>query len=170
MAHDGGDAGDRALRAIANWARESGAVLHILTVLKPGDVHETSRGDLVHSMTPAATTTGQLLPTGEPLPRLAEDRSQAIDAILGSTRERLAANAAELAPGVSVVVHAEVDDQVGDALIAWAGKLGCELIAVGSHGRTGLTHALMGSVAEKVVRHSPVPVLVVGPKVESGQS
>ena len=36
-----------------------------------------------------------------------------------------------------------------------------DLIIVGSHGRTGLKHVLLGSVAEKVVRHAPCPVLVV---------
>jgi universal stress protein A len=35
-----------------------------------------------------------------------------------------------------------------------------DLIIMGTHGRTGLTHALMGSVAEKVVRLAPCPVLV----------
>ena len=35
------------------------------------------------------------------------------------------------------------------------------MIVMGTHGRTGLKRALIGSVAERVVRHSPVPVLVV---------
>lgn len=36
-----------------------------------------------------------------------------------------------------------------------------DLVVIGTHGRTGLTHALLGSVAEKVVRHAPCPVLVM---------
>lgn len=36
-----------------------------------------------------------------------------------------------------------------------------DLIVVGTHGRTGLTHALLGSVAENVVRNAPCPVLTV---------
>lgn len=36
-----------------------------------------------------------------------------------------------------------------------------DLIVMGTHGRTGLKHALMGSVAEKIVRTSPCPVLTV---------
>jgi nucleotide-binding universal stress UspA family protein len=39
---------------------------------------------------------------------------------------------------------------------------GADLIVVGSHGRKGLPRALLGSVSEKVVRLSPVPVLTVG--------
>jgi universal stress protein A len=36
-----------------------------------------------------------------------------------------------------------------------------DLIVIGTHGRTGLKHVFIGSVAEKVVRHAPCPVLVV---------
>jgi nucleotide-binding universal stress UspA family protein len=40
-----------------------------------------------------------------------------------------------------------------------------DLIVVGSHGRTGLGKLLLGSVAENILRHSPCPVLTVGPRV-----
>jgi nucleotide-binding universal stress UspA family protein len=36
-----------------------------------------------------------------------------------------------------------------------------DLIVIGTHGRTGLSHAVMGSVAERVVRHAECPVLTV---------
>lgn len=36
-----------------------------------------------------------------------------------------------------------------------------DLVVVGTHGRTGLTHVLLGSVAEKLARLSPVPVMIV---------
>jgi len=35
------------------------------------------------------------------------------------------------------------------------------MIVLGSHGRTGITHMMMGSVSEKVVRKAPCPVLTV---------
>jgi nucleotide-binding universal stress UspA family protein len=41
---------------------------------------------------------------------------------------------------------------------------GADLIVMSTAGRTGLSHLLIGSVAEKVVRHSPVPVLTVRPR------
>ena len=42
-----------------------------------------------------------------------------------------------------------------------------DLIVMGTHGRTGLRHALIGSVAERVVREAACPVLTVRPKVHS---
>jgi nucleotide-binding universal stress UspA family protein len=42
-----------------------------------------------------------------------------------------------------------------------AGETACDLIVMGTHGRTGLRRALMGSVAEHVMRGAPCPVLVV---------
>lgn len=42
----------------------------------------------------------------------------------------------------------------------FAAKGGYGLVVVGTHGRTGLAHLLLGSVAQKIVHHSTVPVLV----------
>jgi nucleotide-binding universal stress UspA family protein len=50
-------------------------------------------------------------------------------------------------------------------IAAAATETGADLIVIGTHGRRGLAHALLGSVAEKVVRTAPCPVLTVhGPK------
>jgi nucleotide-binding universal stress UspA family protein len=60
--------------------------------------------------------------------------------------------------------HAYTDAVVGQpaaAIIDYAGATGTSLIVMGTHGRTGLAHLLMGSVAEQVVRTAPCPVLTV---------
>ena len=48
-------------------------------------------------------------------------------------------------------------------VVRYAKENEIDLIVIGTHGRTGLTHALMGSVAEKVVRKATCPVLTVRP-------
>jgi len=45
----------------------------------------------------------------------------------------------------------------------YAEEMHADLIIMGTHGRTGLRHALLGSIAEKVVRRAPCPVLTVRP-------
>ncbi|MBT3355235.1 MAG: universal stress protein [Candidatus Scalindua sp.] len=46
-------------------------------------------------------------------------------------------------------------------IISTAKKKEIDMIVIGSHGRTGLKHMMMGSVSEKVVRKAPCPVLTV---------
>lgn len=46
-------------------------------------------------------------------------------------------------------------------IIRYANKAEIDLIVIGTHGRTGIKHMLLGSVAEKVVRKAPCPVLTV---------
>jgi nucleotide-binding universal stress UspA family protein len=47
------------------------------------------------------------------------------------------------------------------AILAYAESNACDLIIMGTHGRNGLNRFMMGSVAEAVLRKSPVPVLTV---------
>lgn len=49
-------------------------------------------------------------------------------------------------------------------IIRYAQEQDVDLIVLGTHGRTGLVHVLLGSVAEKVVRKAPCPVLTVHPQ------
>lgn len=64
-------------------------------------------------------------------------------------RERLRAT--------STVVYGPVSTTIVDM----AGDMANDLIVMGTHGRTGVTHALLGSVAERVVRLASCPVLTV---------
>ena len=49
-------------------------------------------------------------------------------------------------------------------IIDYAKSEGIDLIVMGTHGRSGIEHILIGNVAEKVVRKSPCPVLTIRPK------
>jgi nucleotide-binding universal stress UspA family protein len=60
--------------------------------------------------------------------------------------------------------HAHADAVLGmpaAAIVDYAAATHASLIVMGTHGRTGLAHLLMGSVAEQVVRTAPCPVLTV---------
>ena len=48
-------------------------------------------------------------------------------------------------------------------IVRYAQRHGIDLIVMGTHGRTAIARALLGSVAEKVVRHAPCPVLTIRP-------
>lgn len=66
----------------------------------------------------------------------------------------------ELGRGLSVVT-AVASGLVARQIAAYARKNAIDLIVIGIHGRTGVTRALLGSVAEAVVRHAPCRVLTV---------
>ncbi len=46
-------------------------------------------------------------------------------------------------------------------ILEYAAEVDCELVVMGTHGRRGFTHVLLGSVAEEVLRHAPCAVLTV---------
>jgi len=53
-----------------------------------------------------------------------------------------------------------LEDECIRSVMAAARQIKADLIVVGSHGRSGISRALLGSVAEGILRHSNVPVLV----------
>jgi nucleotide-binding universal stress UspA family protein len=50
---------------------------------------------------------------------------------------------------------------VADVIVDQVGQHHCDLVTIGTHGRRGFARLALGSDAEQVVRHSPVPVLLV---------
>jgi nucleotide-binding universal stress UspA family protein len=56
-----------------------------------------------------------------------------------------------------------VDGDPAREILRLAKEVGCDLIVMGTHGRTGLERLLMGSVAEQVSRKAPCPVLTAKP-------
>ena len=59
------------------------------------------------------------------------------------------------------VTHFNEFGDTADGIISCSKEFGADLIVIGTHSRTGIDRLLMGSVAEHVVRHSDIPVLVV---------
>ena len=93
--------------------------------------------------------------------------TQAWSAVVAQAVREAQASLALREPGWKEVVH-ESSIRRGDT---WAelSKVVCEehidMIVVGTHGRTGVSKALLGSVAEKIFRHAQCPVLTIGPNV-----
>lgn len=77
----------------------------------------------------------------------------------GAAAVKSVADAAEAA-GVEAVT-AVVGGHPSDEIIDYATDNDVDLIVMGTHGRSGLRHFMLGSVAEKVVRHANDPVMLV---------
>lgn len=88
------------------------------------------------------------------------------------TRESLLAEIEERGREAVAEVEAMADEDVdvvtsvrsgvpSETIIEYADEGDVDVIVMGTHGRTGLRHALLGSVAERVIRNATVPVLVV---------
>jgi nucleotide-binding universal stress UspA family protein len=69
------------------------------------------------------------------------------------------------AAGIAIEARSTLGDVV-DCILAAAAEDGADLIIMGTHGRTGLAHVFLGSLAEKILRASPIPVLTVREKAD----
>jgi nucleotide-binding universal stress UspA family protein len=89
---------------------------------------------------------------GKPVTEIvSEDASRQMDELL-----------AELSPEQHARLHAKlVDGDPVDTIVEMSKSGTYDLIAMGTHGRRGLSHLVIGSVAEKVVRQAACPVLTV---------
>jgi nucleotide-binding universal stress UspA family protein len=77
-------------------------------------------------------------------------------------KRRLLALIAEEVPDAAGTIPVEIEaGYVAHTILRKIDKDHFDLVVMGTHGRTGLSHVLMGSVAERVVRLSPVPVMTV---------
>jgi nucleotide-binding universal stress UspA family protein len=75
--------------------------------------------------------------------------------------EKLALALREKHPGIKVELDVGGAGEPAKGIISEAERLGVDHIVVGTHGRKGVAHLVLGSVAERVVREAKVPVLVV---------
>jgi nucleotide-binding universal stress UspA family protein len=83
------------------------------------------------------------------------------DFALAGARERLDDLAARLRKDELEVSTIATTGRPYEEVLRTAEEVGADLIVMGTHGRTGLRHLMTGSVTEKVVRRSPIPVLTV---------
>ena len=124
-----------ALEAGLALARNAGAKVQLLHVVEPA------------AMAPVALA--GLIPEGSILDRIEENARELMDKLV---KEKGAGLDIE---GTVVVGPAATE------IASIAERSGADLIVIATHGRTGLKHTLMGSVAERLLRYAPCPVLVI---------
>jgi nucleotide-binding universal stress UspA family protein len=187
---DGSEFSLSVLGPLRQLAEGLGAHVTLLTVLKPvsgipeGPTAEAR--DLTPAGGPLSTATvlpeavvpgvGSLPPgitdpttiAPGPLPALAarwaESPHQAAESVEAEARDELSNLAAPLVEaGIEVEVTVLTNSQPAKAIIQFATDGGFDLIAMATHGRTGLGHLVHGSVAGDVLRSGIAPVLMVRP-------
>ncbi|HTI72743.1 MAG TPA: universal stress protein [Candidatus Limnocylindria bacterium] len=125
---------DKALEYGKAFARQFEAKLILVHVLEP-------------MVVPAEMGYGFVPPPEDSLP-------------LAVLREKLAKLASSLGTDLNVSSQVRIGRPWSEVVEA-AKESSANLLVVATHGRTGLQHVLLGSVAEKIIRHAPCPVLVV---------
>lgn len=130
---------DAALDYARALAETFGASLHLLHVIEPS--HETGAFSNEAYIAVEAPGAYEML--------VKEAQSKFAHRVLPTDRARYGATT-EVMTGTSA-----------DTIVEFAADQRIDLIVMGTHGRTGIAHLLMGSVAEHVVRDAPCPVLTV---------
>jgi universal stress protein A len=137
-----------------DFSRAADAALGVGAALAAGRGGELV---VVHAMPPVYTLTG--IPSEPGVPSWVPPKQ-----LLAETREHLEELVARVAKAhrVAAVECLVVVGQPFQCILKAARRVDC--IVMATLGRTGLSHLLIGSVAEKVVRYAPVPVLTIGAK------
>jgi nucleotide-binding universal stress UspA family protein len=135
--------------------------VHLLMVLDPRRAQGIAQHPVDDSPPTVATTRGPSI--SAPLPRIAESHGEALSRIHTEAEETLRGVANTEFPSAKTVIHATWSGKPADAICELANNLDIDLIAMATHGRSGISHLLAGSVTEGVIRTSGKPLLVVGP-------
>ncbi|MBA3539146.1 MAG: universal stress protein [Deltaproteobacteria bacterium] len=92
-----------------------------------------------------------------------KDDDEANETELNATLQGLAPRGASGMPTHRVITHVLRGDDAATVVAQAAARIGADVICIASHGRTGITRALVGSVADRLLRATRVPVLVLRP-------
>jgi nucleotide-binding universal stress UspA family protein len=120
----------------------------VRALLLPTDFSDTSRAAARIARTYAAA-----LAANVHVLHVAESGEHATTAVLGPEAEGFG-------PRIGVTTAVRFGDPA-PAIVEYARTQGIDLIVMGTHGRTGVSRALLGSVTERVMRSAPCPVLAV---------
>lgn len=163
---DGSHFSEGILDTVRRTAPPLHADVELMTVGRSRSARETPVSYAVRQPVPQATTTGTPLNVpslSDILPHAAESREQAVERVEGEALQYLHSLQASMGD-IPTTVYVAFANDPADAIIARAREQGVDMIAMATHGHTGVRHAVTGSVCEKVIRSGVAPVLVVRPK------
>lgn len=163
VAVDGGRYSEEIMEAVAHLMRDSDEV-HVLSVVDPSaarDTYSASGGPARHTSGQVVTAIGSTMPSQELRRGSVESAAQAAQRLVSERHGHLEALLHRVPGTRSWRIHIELDPAPAEAVIRWAQELAVHGIAMGTRGRGGVAHMLLGSVAEYVIRRATVPVLVV---------
>ena len=130
-------------------------------ILVPTDFSDTSMAAVRQGVDLARNSGAELLLLYV-IPEVATEFPIELDAqVLEAERDRVLAL---LAPSVRTAVRADVvvcQGAPAQEIVRCAEERDVDVIVMGTHGRGGVSHLILGSVAEQVIRMAPCPVLVV---------
>jgi nucleotide-binding universal stress UspA family protein len=132
------------------------------TIVFPTDFSHASDATLVHAEALAKQSAARLLIVHVEEPPLAYGGGELYYGLPEPSSDRILKMLEDVKPADPKVPFAHrltMGDPAGE-IVRIAADEGAEMIVLGTHGRTGMTRLLMGSVAEAIVRRAPCPVLV----------
>lgn len=132
------------------------------TIVFPTDFSTASDAALVHAAALARQSGARLLIVHVEEPPLAYGGGELYYGLPEPSSERILKMLEDVRPADPAVpfTHRLTMGDPAAEIVRIAGDEHAEMIVLGTHGRTGITRLLMGSVAEAIVRHAPCPVLV----------
>lgn len=130
------------------------------TILVPTDFSELSAKAMRHAEQMARGSGAKLvvLHVDPPLLAFAKDSHDPTAHV-----ERLRKQLNEIRPANVAVEHRLLEGFAADSILQTAHDLKADLIVIGTHGRTGVAQAFLGSVAQSVLRGAHCPVLTINP-------
>ncbi len=139
--------------------------IHVLTVTNPREIHETiSEGASISHIEHRniGTVDGNVLPSEMVVRDPVESATQAGERLHAQHLRELEAFVRRALPDrLHWQAHVVAGSDAASSILHEAEQLQVHGIAMGTRGRGGIAHALLGSVAEHVLRHASVPVLIV---------
>lgn len=132
------------------------------TILFPTDFSHASDAALEHAAALAKQSGARLLIVHVEEPPLAYGGGELYYGLPEPDSERILKMLEDVRPADATVPYAHrlaMGDPAAE-IVRIAGEEAAQMIVLGTHGRTGMTRLLMGSVAESIVRRAPCPVLV----------